>query len=220
MPLVPVKKQKTPACIREIQVHKNWTKVYSRQWLTAMISTSLLLLLFQCFICLFNNHHHSFSSSVSVFHQFIQMIITTLPLLQLQCFISLLRWSPLPLSSGHYCPNGTEYSTQWRCPAGTYNPIEGGTSSTDCLSCPPGQYCAGQANSAPTGNCSAGWYCSGGADSPNDTVHGGECQAGYYCPEGTAGSLWDDCITRKCLRGLGGGGGDWWCGYDWILMLI
>ena len=36
MPLVPAKKQKTPACIREIQVHKLWTKVYSQQGLTAM----------------------------------------------------------------------------------------------------------------------------------------------------------------------------------------
>ena len=36
MLLLPVKKQKTPACIREIQVHKLWTKVYSQQELTAM----------------------------------------------------------------------------------------------------------------------------------------------------------------------------------------
>ena len=30
------KKQKTPACIREIRVHKLWTKVYSQMELTAM----------------------------------------------------------------------------------------------------------------------------------------------------------------------------------------
>ena len=30
------KKQKTPACIREIQVHKLWTKVYSKKGLTTM----------------------------------------------------------------------------------------------------------------------------------------------------------------------------------------
>ena len=34
MPLPPAKKQK--ACIREIQVHKLWTKVYSQKGLTAM----------------------------------------------------------------------------------------------------------------------------------------------------------------------------------------
>ena len=31
------KKQKTPACTREIPVHKHWTKVYSQQGLTAMM---------------------------------------------------------------------------------------------------------------------------------------------------------------------------------------
>ena len=31
------KKQKTPACIREIQVYKLWTKVYSQKGLTAML---------------------------------------------------------------------------------------------------------------------------------------------------------------------------------------
>ena len=36
MPRVPAKKQKTPACIRKIQVHKLWTKVYSQQGLAAM----------------------------------------------------------------------------------------------------------------------------------------------------------------------------------------
>ena len=36
MLLLPVKKQKTLACIREIQVHKLWTKVYCQKGLTAM----------------------------------------------------------------------------------------------------------------------------------------------------------------------------------------
>ena len=36
MPPPSVKKQKTPARIREIQVHKLWTKVYSQQGLTTM----------------------------------------------------------------------------------------------------------------------------------------------------------------------------------------
>ena len=37
MLLPPVTKQKTPAYIREIQVYKCWTKVYSRKGLTAMV---------------------------------------------------------------------------------------------------------------------------------------------------------------------------------------
>jgi len=37
MLLPPAKKQKTLACIKEIQVHKHWTKVYSQKGLTAMV---------------------------------------------------------------------------------------------------------------------------------------------------------------------------------------
>ena len=85
---------------------------------------------------------------------------------------------------GHYCPNGTEFSTQYKCPPGTYNPVNGSTALTDCLECPGGEYCEGEANVAPTGLCYPGWYCSGGSDSPNTTTHGGECQRGTYCPEG------------------------------------
>ena len=43
MPLPPAKKQKAPACIREIQVHKFWTKVYSQKGLTAMDNGNLPL---------------------------------------------------------------------------------------------------------------------------------------------------------------------------------
>ena len=38
MLLPPAKKQKTLACLREIQVHKHWTKVYSQKGLIAMLS--------------------------------------------------------------------------------------------------------------------------------------------------------------------------------------
>ena len=53
---------------------------------------------------------------------------------------------------GHYCPNSTEYSTQYRCTPGTYNPSTLGTSDSDCLECPGGEYCEGFANVMPTGN--------------------------------------------------------------------
>ena len=42
MLLPPVKKQKILTCIREIQVHKHWTKVYSQKVLTAMILNAIL----------------------------------------------------------------------------------------------------------------------------------------------------------------------------------
>ena len=40
--LPPAKKQKILACIREIQVHKHWTEVYSQKVLTAMILNAIL----------------------------------------------------------------------------------------------------------------------------------------------------------------------------------
>ena len=41
MLLPPAKKQNTLACIRETQVHKLWTKVYSQKGLTAMTYSAL-----------------------------------------------------------------------------------------------------------------------------------------------------------------------------------
>ena len=45
IPLPPAKKQKTLACIREIQVHKLWTKVYSQKGSTAMDTTSTIVVI-------------------------------------------------------------------------------------------------------------------------------------------------------------------------------
>ena len=52
---------------------------------------------------------------------------------------------------GHYCPPGTHLSTQFPCPAGTYNPTEGMDSSEACLPCPSGQYCPSMGLSEPDG---------------------------------------------------------------------
>ena len=46
MPQLPAEKQKTPAFIREIQVHKLWTKVYSPKGLTAMYLYDHMLKMF------------------------------------------------------------------------------------------------------------------------------------------------------------------------------
>ena len=90
--------------------------------------------------------------------------------------------SKFSLPTGHYCPAGTQVSTQYQCPAGTYNPSTGSTAVSDCIDCPGGQYCEGTGNSAPTGYCYAGWYCSGGSDKANSTTYGGKCLPGTYCP--------------------------------------
>ena len=60
MLLLPVKKQKTLACIREIQVHKLWTKVYSQKGLTAMglcLVCLCLLMSSASGLCLFATHN-------------------------------------------------------------------------------------------------------------------------------------------------------------------
>lgn len=37
--------------------------------------------------------------------------------------------------SGHYCPNGTKVSSQYPCPAGTFNNGTGLRSDTECSDC-------------------------------------------------------------------------------------
>ena len=46
MPLPPAKKLRTLDCIREIQVHKLWTKVYCQKGLTAVIPPLCLFLVY------------------------------------------------------------------------------------------------------------------------------------------------------------------------------
>ena len=60
---------------------------------------------------------------------------------------------------GYYCPNGTEYSTQYPCPEGTYRNDSMGQNVDDCYLCPPGQYCDNGANTEPDGPCTAGHFC-------------------------------------------------------------
>ncbi|KAJ7990480.1 hypothetical protein DPEC_G00300750 [Dallia pectoralis] len=65
--------------------------------------------------------------------------------------------------SGHYCPDGT--GSPRPCPAGSFHPERGATSTSSCYPCPPGRYCLSPGSILPTGPCSPGFYCTGGADS-------------------------------------------------------
>lgn len=95
--------------------------------------------------------------------------------------------------TGHYCEEGT--STPTACPAGTYNDARGATSSSDCLNCPPGEYCSQGgwtyaelvANPTIHGTCDPGFVCYPGSTvpNPNDNIMGIICPRGYYCPAGT-----------------------------------
>jgi len=60
---------------------------------------------------------------------------------------------------GYYCPNGTQYATEYPCPPGTYRNDSLGQSADDCYLCPPGRYCANEANVYPDGPCEAGHFC-------------------------------------------------------------
>ncbi|XP_077578966.1 uncharacterized protein LOC144200596 [Stigmatopora nigra] len=101
---------------------------------------------------------------------------------------------PLPCSVGHYCPPGTKFPTQYKCPAGTWSAQTGLQTENECQPCPPGWYCL-VGSSGPSGRCSSGHYC------PEGTAYGGQfpCPAGTYsinmgnkqkedcptCPEGS-----------------------------------
>ena len=46
---------------------------------------------------------------------------------------------PYPCPIGHYCVNGTRFSTEYPCPSGTYGPIEKLQSEEECSPCDPGE---------------------------------------------------------------------------------
>lgn len=75
---------------------------------------------------------------------------------------------PLSCFAGHYCPPGTMYPTQYKCPVGTWSGRSGLEAESECRPCP------------------RGWYCLAGAGTPS-----GRCSSGHYCPEGTLGRDWD-----------------------------
>ena len=71
-------------------------------------------------------------------------------------------------SSGHYCPRGTQWPTQYPCPVGTYTPSNHLKEVSECTVCP------------------AGFFCNGGEHDVS-----GHCPRGYYCPSAT-GNSWDN----------------------------
>ena len=110
---------------------------------------------------------------------------------------------------GYFCPESTEYPTQFACPAGTwsnrsktscsgldafgaYNP----TCNNPCYECPPGMYCdgsgvdggSGTPNIVPDGACDAGFYCPAGSSSPQQEE----------CPAGTWSTLTNLSHSEEC----------------------
>ncbi|XP_071958738.1 uncharacterized protein [Antedon mediterranea] len=92
-----------------------------------------------------------------------------------------------PCPQGYYCPNGTEFNTQFSCPNGTYGSQQQLEDDGECTECPPGKYCFGTGNTDTTDDCEAGFWCKGRASTsvPTDGVTGQECPEGKFCVAGT-----------------------------------
>ncbi|XP_040546472.1 zonadhesin-like isoform X6 [Gallus gallus] len=113
-----------------------------------------------------------------------------------------------PCPQGFYCPPGTNRSTQYSCPAGTFGPRQKLKAVEECQSCPPGKYCEFSGLAAPTGDCAEGFWCRIGARvrNPQDGESGFPCPPGHYCPEGAPHPLkcppgtWSDSEGRRSLQ--------------------
>ena len=66
-------------------------------------------------------------------------------------------------ASGYFCPNGTEYPTQYPCAPGSYSNATNLQRQEDCELCPPGMFCLG-GGSVTSGPCIAGHYCPQGIE--------------------------------------------------------
>ena len=83
-----------------------------------------------------------------------------------------------------YCPGNQ--NAKESCPPGTFNMVDGSSSSTDCKLCPAGWYCPSSLDEPKLVVCLPGTYCSGGAAT---TEGSGDCEIGYYCPLGSSRQL-------------------------------
>ncbi len=72
--------------------------------------------------------------------------------------------SRLPCAPGHFCPNGTEFPTQYSCAAGSYSNATNLQRQQECILCPAGEFCSG-GQTAPSGPCDRGHYCIDGKSS-------------------------------------------------------
>lgn len=138
-----------------------------------------------------------------------------------QTIYSLLHICP----AGSYCPSGS--GSPKSCPKGTYNPVLGVMSESDCVSCLGGKYCLTPNMTSPSGDCDKGYYCKSGSDTPRPVeeysnaltgrvIGGHTCEKGAYCPLGSTISLGrcnlhhnfivnDECIMFCSVVRLPGG---------------
>ena len=109
---------------------------------------------------------------------------------------------PLICPPGGYCPLGSDQPEA--CPAGTYSQEDGQHEFSTCTPCTPGQYCAYDNLTQPTGPCALGYFCVNGSSVANPTGLGGDiCPLGHYCPEGTF--LPEECPIGTFYNNTGAG---------------
>ncbi|XP_035857407.1 zonadhesin-like [Sander lucioperca] len=95
---------------------------------------------------------------------------------------------PLFCFAGHYCPPGTMFPTQYKCPVGTWSGQSGLEAESECRPCPQGWYCLA-GSGAPSGRCSSGHYC------PEGTAYGTQ----FPCPAGTYSIQMGNRYRQDCL---------------------
>lgn len=113
-------------------------------------------------------------------------------------------YTPYPCPEGHYCPNGTEWATQYGCPAGTYNPYTQLRMEDQCTPCDAGKFCSGVGKSNVSGDCAERYWCISGASSatPIDGSTGQLCPEGHFCPSGEPNPLQCPLGTWSNMTGL------------------
>lgn len=101
-----------------------------------------------------------------------------------------------PCAKGHYCPEYTNSSTEYPCPAGTFRDTTGAAHVLDCKPCGVGYQCA--AGSEARVACPAGTYnnftnkaetcskCPAGYSCTSANVHPQPCTAGHYSAAGAS----------------------------------
>lgn len=89
--------------------------------------------------------------------------------------------------AGHYCPNGTQFQTQFNCPPGTWSGSNSLASSDECTVCETGKHCIGGQSSV-SGNCSMGYYCPLGSFRSDQ----------FACPSGTYSNQTNLAAAEEC----------------------
>ena len=95
---------------------------------------------------------------------------------------------PTRCAAGYYCPNGTQYATQYACLPGSFSNRTNLASASECDVCPAGSYCIGGRASI-DGACAAGFFCAAGSSSAQQAA----------CPAGTYSARTDLADAAGCL---------------------